>query len=297
VLLGGIHLLLGLKSGHTCEPIACLSGVLFSDGCCHEFRRNIFEGLTDSTAVVFTGDHGWNLGEHDIWCKMTTFETGTRVPLLFRAPWMKAAVGVKSKALAELVDMYPTLSELALGKGMLPTGVGGENLGGTSLVPVFVDPTLAGVKAVALSQIPRCWQNNTGYDEHSGTVVRCSSCLNQTVSTCVVLLGITPVARLGASIRCDPIAYILAVHSLISVAINYAIPLSKSWDGTSGPGDELNHTNSFTSMSDCHWVQSSGLVGIWAYEDAHPPHALLGLKPTYVVIQEPACPFRRLLLT
>eukprot|EP00040_Diaphanoeca_grandis_P004694 m.29786 g.29786 ORF g.29786 m.29786 type:complete len:674 (-) comp16159_c0_seq1:187-2208(-) len=160
-------------------------------------------GLTDSTAVVFTGDHGWNLGEHDIWCKMTNFETGTRVPLLFRAPWMKNAVGVKTKALAELVDMYPTLSELVLGPNMLPTGQGGANLGGTSLVPVFANPTGPGVKDVALSQFPRCWQNNTGWDKHNGA---------------------------------------LDVHT-----------------GLPGPGDEINHTTSLNSMSDCHWMRRENI--------------------------------------
>ena len=53
------------------------------------------------------------------------------------------------------MDFYPTLSELA---GLtLPTGAGGAHLGGTSLVPVFHAPATATVKAVALSQFPRCW--------------------------------------------------------------------------------------------------------------------------------------------
>ena len=65
-------------------------------------------------------------------CRRTNYESGTRVPLFFRAPWIKSAVGVKSTALAELVDLFPTLSELA---GLeLPTGVGGAHLGGSSLV-------------------------------------------------------------------------------------------------------------------------------------------------------------------
>lgn len=110
------------------------------------------------------GDHGWSTGEHDIWCKMTNSEAGTRVPLFFRAPWIDTAVGVKTAALAELVDLYPTLSELA---GLaLPTGTGGADLGGTSLVPVFKLPTKT-VRDVALSQFPRCWQNNSGFDMNS----------------------------------------------------------------------------------------------------------------------------------
>jgi iduronate 2-sulfatase len=71
-------------------------------------------------------------------------------------------MGTVSDALSELVDMYPTLSELA---GLtLPTGPAGEHLGGTSLVPVLKGVAKQ-VKNCTISQFPRCWQNNT---EHSG---------------------------------------------------------------------------------------------------------------------------------
>lgn len=77
------------------------------------------------------------------------------------------------------------LSELA---GLeLPTGQGGEYLGGVSQVPVMHNPQGPGVKDVALSQFPRCWQNNTHYEGNK-------------------------------------------------------------------PGDENNRTNSWESMSDCHWT-------------------------------------------
>jgi len=96
-------------------------------------------GAAQDTIVTFVGDHGWHLGEHDMWCKMSTLELGTRIPFIIRAPWIKTAVGVVTHALAEAVDLYPTLSELAGLK--LPTGAGGANLGGTSLLPVMMFPT------------------------------------------------------------------------------------------------------------------------------------------------------------
>ena len=83
---------------------------------------------------------------------MSCLELGTRVPLIFRAPWLKG-MGVISDALAELVDLYPTLSDLA---GLvLPTGDAGANLGGTSLVPVLSGEAKQ-VKNATISQFPRC---------------------------------------------------------------------------------------------------------------------------------------------
>ena len=46
-------------------------------------------GLADNTIVVLWGDHGWKLGEHNSWCKMTNYEIDTRVPLIVRAPHAK----------------------------------------------------------------------------------------------------------------------------------------------------------------------------------------------------------------
>ena len=95
-------------------------------------------GVTGNTVVSFIGDHGWHLGEHDLWCKMTTLELGTRIPMIIRAPWIQESINATTLALAEAVDLYPTLSELA---GLtLPTGAAGQYLGGTSLVPVMKDP-------------------------------------------------------------------------------------------------------------------------------------------------------------
>jgi arylsulfatase A-like enzyme len=103
-------------------------------------------GLADSTIVVIWGDHGYHLGEHGLFTKMTNFELGTHVPLLIRAPGMKTA-GQKTKALVELVDLYPTLAELA--KLPLP-----DHLEGTSFKPLLENPTRPWKKA-AFSQYLR----------------------------------------------------------------------------------------------------------------------------------------------
>ena len=43
-------------------------------------------GHWEDTIVIFTSDHGYHLGEHFLWGKVTLFDIGTRVPFLVRAP-------------------------------------------------------------------------------------------------------------------------------------------------------------------------------------------------------------------
>ena len=102
-------------------------------------------GLRDNTVVVLFGDHGYHLGEQGLWGKTTNFELDTRVPLIVRAPGMKAA-GRPTSSLVELVDLYPTLAELA----GLPLG---EQLEGKSFVPLLNDPARV-TKTAAFSQYP-----------------------------------------------------------------------------------------------------------------------------------------------
>lgn len=103
-------------------------------------------GLRENTVVVLWGDHGWHLGEQNLWGKMTNFEIATRVPMIISAPGQKRA-GTKTNALSESVDIYPTLCELC----DLPLP---ENLEGTSLVPLMNDPDRKW-KTAAFSQYGR----------------------------------------------------------------------------------------------------------------------------------------------
>jgi iduronate 2-sulfatase len=103
-------------------------------------------GLQDKTVIVLWGDHGWHLGEHGLWCKHTNFEVATRSLLIVSAPGQKNP-GAKTDALAEFVDVYPTLCELC----SLPIP---EGLEGISVFPVMDDPTIPWKKA-AFSQYPR----------------------------------------------------------------------------------------------------------------------------------------------
>jgi len=67
--------------------------------------------LADNTIVVLWGDHGWNLGEHTLWCKHSCYETSMQIPLIVRAPGIDG--GQKRSGLIETIDLYPTLCELA----------------------------------------------------------------------------------------------------------------------------------------------------------------------------------------
>ena len=91
-------------------------------------------GLAENTVALFTSDHGYHMGEHGHWQKTTLFENASRVPLIMAGPGIPAeSVGKSTKALAEMVDFYPTLAEWCGLKA--PAYVSG-----VSLMPVLKNP-------------------------------------------------------------------------------------------------------------------------------------------------------------
>jgi iduronate 2-sulfatase len=96
-------------------------------------------GLRDDTVIILWGDHGWNLGEHGLWCKHCNFETSLHSPLIVRGPGIEA--GTKINALTEYLDIYPSLCELC--DLSLP-----GHLQGRSFVPLLKNPNLPWKKAV-----------------------------------------------------------------------------------------------------------------------------------------------------
>ena len=95
-------------------------------------------GLEKETVVVLWGDHGFHLGDLGIWTKHTNYEQANRIPLIIAAPGV-ATPGSATRQLAESVDLYPTLVELA-GLPAMQDGQA-QSLEGVSLVPVLRDPT------------------------------------------------------------------------------------------------------------------------------------------------------------
>ncbi|PHS01106.1 MAG: iduronate-2-sulfatase [Blastopirellula sp.] len=102
-------------------------------------------GVRDNTIIIVWGDHGWHLGDYGIWGKATNYEIATRVPMIIWTPDMKVR-GKATKGLVELVDMYPTLCELA---GIpLPS-----HLEGKSFAPLLDKPNQKW-KQAAFTQYP-----------------------------------------------------------------------------------------------------------------------------------------------
>lgn len=103
-------------------------------------------GLEENTIIVLWGDHGWHLGDHNLWCKHSNFEEAARSPLIISYPGQPNP-GKKYTHPTEFVDIATTLCELSDLK--VPVDFEGE-----SLVPVIENPDLL-IREGALSQYPR----------------------------------------------------------------------------------------------------------------------------------------------
>ncbi len=89
-------------------------------------------GLADNTIVILWGDHGYHLGDNEQWCKHSVMETAIRVPLIIHTP---GKPGRSVTNMVELIDMYPTLCDLA---GLPSPG----HIQGTSLKPILNGKTV-----------------------------------------------------------------------------------------------------------------------------------------------------------
>ena len=122
------------KTGRWAEGVqAYLASISFADAMVGRLLDALDEsGRADQTIIVLWSDHGWHLGEKQRWRKSTLWEETTRVPLIVVAPGVTRP-GSRTAAPVSLMDLYPTLTELA---GLRVPG----HVEGTSLVPLLEDP-------------------------------------------------------------------------------------------------------------------------------------------------------------
>ena len=115
-------------------------------------------GLRNNTIISFWGDHGWQLGEHGEWAKHTNFELATHAPMMVHVPGLTDK-GIKTTALTEFVDLFPSLVEAAeLPPLPLCPAEGSPSVDtcteGTSFMPLAKNASLPW-KGGAFSQFPR----------------------------------------------------------------------------------------------------------------------------------------------
>lgn len=103
-------------------------------------------GIYENTIIILWGDHGWKLGDHNSWGKMTNYNIDLQVPMIIRYPDQMNR-GAQTFEITELIDMFPSLCEIA---GIeIP-----DYMQGTSFVPLIEDPNRKW-KAAAFSQFHR----------------------------------------------------------------------------------------------------------------------------------------------
>lgn len=141
------------------------------DFAANEYRRGYYASVTDvdvqvghlldeltlldlehKTMVVLTADHGFALGENNMWGKSTTYEAAARVPLLIKVPWLHSSAGRRVHSAVESVGLYSTLVSLA----ELPTGEALSQLQGDSFAHLLKSESSHDIaQSVAFVESPR----------------------------------------------------------------------------------------------------------------------------------------------
>ena len=176
-------------------------------------------GTLDNIIIVLWGDHGWHLGDHDLWHKHTNFEEATRAPLIIAGPGIKAG---KTSSLTEFVDVFPTICDLA--------GVSiPKNLDGKSLKPLMLNNKTKG-KEYTISQYPRKLKKAE-----------------------MTKLGYTDAKMMGYSLRTNQYRYTIWMNNFTSKqAFNESqVYASEMYDYVKDPLEKVNVVNdkNYTSIS------------------------------------------------
>ncbi|MEM6689445.1 MAG: sulfatase [Planctomycetota bacterium] len=126
-------------------------------------------GHANNTIVVFTSDHGFHIGEKTLWGKTSNFEQDARVPLIIASPDHIHSHGLDTNGIVELIDLFPTLSELGGVANDQP-----KNLEGVSQAPLLRSPSTS-VKSFALTQHEQPFYGPRSKREAMGYSIRTAS--------------------------------------------------------------------------------------------------------------------------
>jgi iduronate 2-sulfatase len=158
-------------------------------------------GLRDNTIVVFTADHGYHLGEHDFWQKLSLHDESARIPLIVSGPGIKTA---ETPALAQQIDIYPTLAELCGLK--IPKHVQGKSLAAVIANPehevhqsvyctnkkghllrtgrwAYLSWRDGSAELYDMNQDPQQFTNLAQQEEHAATIAKLSKSLGEKLQT------------------------------------------------------------------------------------------------------------------
>lgn len=119
-------------------------------------------GARENTIVLFISDHGYNLGEHGCWSKISLWEDSIRVPIILSAPGFQESRGARVDSVVELIDLYPTLVELAGYAETAPPILQGRSLVPFLRQPDRIDPARAAYvvtnRGVAATLVHQNWK-------------------------------------------------------------------------------------------------------------------------------------------
>lgn len=136
-----------LEQGKWKEAVqAYLASVSFADAMVGRLIQAVEQSpAAESTIIVVWSDHGYHLGHKEHWEKFALWEQTTQVPLIISAPAYKTTHGSQCGAPVSLLDIYPTLADLA----GLPTPQHAE---GVSLSALLRNPQAISDRAVVTTQ-------------------------------------------------------------------------------------------------------------------------------------------------
>ncbi|XP_055378876.1 iduronate 2-sulfatase [Condylostylus longicornis] len=123
------------------------------------FGKILTEVNLENTIVLLTSDHGWSLGEHGEWAKYSNFEISLRVPFILYSPEFQLKKRKPIKHIIELIDVFPTLIDLA-NLSKLPKCKTNKKylkacVEGKSLYKILKNNSKGTLPNIALSQYPR----------------------------------------------------------------------------------------------------------------------------------------------